>query len=56
MAVVTYIPGDCPGCGRKASFGNGDVFGRKVVDQRRQARSYNKQAPLSASSLSTHPR
>jgi hypothetical protein len=26
MAIVTYVLGDCPGCGTKDSFGNVDVY------------------------------
>lgn len=33
MAIVTYVLGDCPGCGRKESFGNVDVFDGTTVYQ-----------------------
>ena len=46
MAIVSYILGDCPGCGRKDSFGNVEVFGGKLVYQGCKACSYNKRIPL----------
>jgi len=30
MALVTYVLGDCPGCGAQESFGNVDVYGSYV--------------------------
>ena len=46
MAIVTYVLGDCPGCGRKDSFGNVEVFGGKVVYQGCRGCNYNVRLPL----------
>lgn len=46
MAIVSYVLGDCPGCGRKNSFGNVEVFGGKQVYQGCQACDYHVQIPL----------
>lgn len=41
MAIVSYVLGDCPGCGRKDSFGNVEVFGGKLVYQGCKACDYH---------------
>jgi hypothetical protein len=46
MALVTYVLGDCPGCGRAESFGNVDVFGGKELYRGCKACSYNVRIPL----------
>lgn len=46
MAIVTYVLGDCPGCGRKDSFGNVDVFGGNHVYRGCKACNYKERIPL----------
>lgn len=46
MAIVTYVLGDCPGCGRKDSFGNVDVFGGDHVYRGCKACNYKERIPL----------
>lgn len=46
MAIVSYVLGDCPSCGRKDSFGNVDVFDGKLVYQGCKVCRYNKSIPL----------
>lgn len=46
MAIVTYVLSDCPGCGRKASFGNVDVFGGAHVFRGCKACNYKERIPL----------
>ncbi|MGL5633433.1 MAG: hypothetical protein ACRDD3_13840, partial [Azovibrio sp.] len=46
MAIVSHVLGDCPGCGRKDSFGNVDVFGGQVVFQGCKMCDYHLLIPL----------
>lgn len=46
MAIVTYVLGDCPGCGRKGSFGNVDVFGGNHVFPGCKGCNYKERIPL----------
>jgi hypothetical protein len=46
MAIVSYVLGNCPGCGRKDSFGNVDVFGGQVLFQGCKACDYRLRVPL----------
>jgi len=46
MAIVTYVLGDCPGCGRQDSFGNVDVFDGRMVFQGCKTCGYHVQIPL----------
>jgi hypothetical protein len=43
---VSYVLGDCPGCGRKDSFGNVEVFGGKLAYQGCKRCNYHVQIPL----------
>lgn len=45
MALVSYIIGDCPGCGAKYSFGNIDVYGGTISLGCRRC-SYKERHPL----------
>jgi len=46
MAIVTYVLGNCPGCGRASSFGNVDVFGGNHVLRGCQGCKYKERIPL----------
>lgn len=46
MAIVTYVLGNCPGCGRNDSFGNVDVFGGQTVFQGCKKCNYHVRIPL----------
>lgn len=46
MAIVTNVLGDCPGCGRKDSFGNVGVFGGQMVFRGCKKCNYHVRIPL----------
>ena len=46
MALVTYVLGNCPGCRRKDSFGNVDVFGGNHVFRGCKSCNYKERIPL----------
>ena len=45
MALISYITGDCPGCGAKNRFGNVDVYSRYIYRGCGVCR-YNQKVPL----------
>ena len=46
MAIVSYVLGDCPGCGQLNSFGNVEIFDGKRVYQGCKVCRYNKHITL----------